>query len=203
MKNKKAAIELSIGTVVIIVLAMTMLIMGIVLVTNIFQGATDLADVTSANTREQLIALFSEEDSNVAIQAGSNRVVQAKSGGDTRNINLGARKNPSSLLTSRQDLEYSLSYQTRDEAQGNCESLNVNIQNFFRINLGPNGQQGNKISFDRFDGDTAFSTIEVSVPEGTPSCTQKIFITVYDGTTGNTIGSEFFTISVEQGGIFG
>ena len=35
--EKKGAIELSIGTVVIIVLAMTMLVLGIVLVRNIFK----------------------------------------------------------------------------------------------------------------------------------------------------------------------
>ena len=36
--NKKAAIEMSIGTIVTIVLAMSMLILGMVLVKNIFSG---------------------------------------------------------------------------------------------------------------------------------------------------------------------
>ena len=39
MKAKKGAMELSIGTIVIIVLAMSMLILGLVLIKTIFVGA--------------------------------------------------------------------------------------------------------------------------------------------------------------------
>ncbi|MEK6953289.1 MAG: hypothetical protein AABX29_09845, partial [Nanoarchaeota archaeon] len=38
-KNKKAALELSIGTIVILVLAMSMLILGLILIRTIFTGA--------------------------------------------------------------------------------------------------------------------------------------------------------------------
>ena len=61
MKNKKAAIELSIGTVVIIVLAMTMLIMGVVLVRNIFSGATSSVDTLNDKVKGEITSLFSEE----------------------------------------------------------------------------------------------------------------------------------------------
>ena len=42
--RKKGAIELSIGTIVIIVLAMSMLILGIILIKNIFSGSTNAVD---------------------------------------------------------------------------------------------------------------------------------------------------------------
>ena len=41
MKSKKGAIEMSIGTIVIIVLAITMLILAMVLVRNIFEGSQE------------------------------------------------------------------------------------------------------------------------------------------------------------------
>ena len=60
IKNKKAAIELSIGTVVIIVLAMSMLILGLVLIRNIFTGATESVDQINDNVRSEIIKLFQE-----------------------------------------------------------------------------------------------------------------------------------------------
>jgi len=202
MKQKKAAIELSIGTLVIIIIGMTMLILGIVLVTNIFEGGIGLADVSNQQARTQIVALFSEEDSNIVIQAGADRLIEVEAGGDERNVNLGARKQISAILQSRGDLKYTLAYQTKQQAPGNCDSLGVNVDNFFIVSLGVNGAEGNKIDFDRFESDTAFATIELAVPKGTPSCTQKIFITVYDNTN-QAQGSEFFTIRAKQGGIFG
>ena len=44
MRKKKAAIELSVGTIVVIVLAMSMLILGLVLIRNIFKGSIDNFD---------------------------------------------------------------------------------------------------------------------------------------------------------------
>ena len=42
--NKKGALELSIGTIVIIVIGMSMLILGLVLVQKIFVGSTNNVD---------------------------------------------------------------------------------------------------------------------------------------------------------------
>ena len=40
IENKKAAMEMSVGTIVTIVLLMSVLVLGLVLITNIFSGAT-------------------------------------------------------------------------------------------------------------------------------------------------------------------
>ena len=49
--NKKAAMELSIGTIVIIVLAMSMLILGLVLIKTIFSGAKYNIDTMNDKVR--------------------------------------------------------------------------------------------------------------------------------------------------------
>ena len=56
--KKRAAIELSIGTIVIIVLAMAMLILGIVLIKNIFSGGTEIVDMTNEQLKNQVATLF-------------------------------------------------------------------------------------------------------------------------------------------------
>ena len=59
-KSKKAAIELSIGTVVIIVLAMTMLILGITLIRSIFSGAKDSVTQIDQGVKNEINKLFAE-----------------------------------------------------------------------------------------------------------------------------------------------
>ncbi len=56
--NKKGAIELSIGTIVIIVIAITMLVFGIVFVRNIMCSAINLTDELGKNAESEINNLF-------------------------------------------------------------------------------------------------------------------------------------------------
>ena len=58
MKNKKAAMELSIGTIVIIVIAITMLILGIVFVRSIMCGAIGLTGDLNDKVTSEINDLF-------------------------------------------------------------------------------------------------------------------------------------------------
>lgn len=70
--NKKAAIELSIGTIVIIVLAMSMLILGLVLVRTIFTGATYNVDSLNKNVEAEINKLFNERGGKTFIYLPNN-----------------------------------------------------------------------------------------------------------------------------------
>ncbi|MFA5856166.1 MAG: hypothetical protein WC867_02340 [Candidatus Pacearchaeota archaeon] len=59
-KSKKGAIELSVGTIVILVIAMTMLIMGLVLVRTIFKGATYNVEKMDEKVKDEIGKLFTE-----------------------------------------------------------------------------------------------------------------------------------------------
>jgi hypothetical protein len=63
--KKKGAIELSIGTIVIIVLAMSMLILGLVLVRNIFTGSSQNVLQMNDKVRDQINKLFVEDKRTV------------------------------------------------------------------------------------------------------------------------------------------
>ena len=64
-KNKKAAIEMSIGTIVVIVIAMVMLIMGVVLVRKIMCGGILLTDKITRETESEITNLFGSDDFGV------------------------------------------------------------------------------------------------------------------------------------------
>jgi len=67
MVNKKGAIELSMTTVVVIVLAMSMLILGLVLIRTIFTGATQNVVSINENVKAQIDKLFTEENQVTAL----------------------------------------------------------------------------------------------------------------------------------------
>jgi len=60
-KNKKAALELSIGTIVILVIAMSMLILGLILVRTIFGGAKDNVEIMDEKVKAEINKLFVED----------------------------------------------------------------------------------------------------------------------------------------------
>ena len=62
MVNKKGAIELSIGTIVIIVLAMSMLILGLVLIRNIFSGSNDAVGQINTGVISEIQKVFANAD---------------------------------------------------------------------------------------------------------------------------------------------
>lgn len=81
MKTKKAAMEMSVGTIVTIVLLMSVLVLGIVLVQKIFFGAGDAIDAVNSNVQDQINKLFSEEGTRLSVYPASREIVIKK--GDT------------------------------------------------------------------------------------------------------------------------
>ena len=73
MQNKKGAIELSIGTIVIIVLAMSMLILGLVLVRSIFSGAKYNVDQLNKNVEAEINKLFNERGGKTFVYLPNNQ----------------------------------------------------------------------------------------------------------------------------------
>lgn len=79
-RGKRGAVELSVGTIVILVLAMTMLIMGIVLIRGIFKGAKYNVAVLNEKVRGEINKLFTEEDRLVIYLA--NNLAEVEQGSD-------------------------------------------------------------------------------------------------------------------------
>ena len=65
MRNKSGAIEMSIGTIVVIVLAMSMLILGMVLIKNIFTGSSENILQMNDKVKDQINKLFVEDKRTV------------------------------------------------------------------------------------------------------------------------------------------
>jgi len=77
-KNKRAALELSIGTIVILVLAMSMLILGLILIRTIFSGAKFNVETMNKKVEAEINKLFVEDQR--AVLYLPNRIAEVTQG---------------------------------------------------------------------------------------------------------------------------
>lgn len=73
IRGKKGAIELSMTTIVVVVLALTLLIMGFVLIRNIMCGAIDVANGVTDSVKEEVTTFFSNNDADEIYCIGQGR----------------------------------------------------------------------------------------------------------------------------------
>lgn len=195
--ERKGALEMSVSTIVILVIGMTMLILGIVLVTNIFTGATDSVDDLNEKVKNEISSLFSDTNKDVIVKLGADNTAKITPGPDAFGIAIGAKTKDGSA-TNRERLKYKLTPETATGS--NCASPRIlgqtNMEKLFVTPLNVDR------SFDEYDGATAFAIIELKVPKGTAECTQKIFIDVKDTQTTENVGGSFFIIDISSGGFF-
>jgi hypothetical protein len=73
-KNRKAAMEMSVGTIVTIVLLMSVLVLGIFLVQKVFSSGTNAVDQIDQQVQNEINKLFSEEGVTLAIFPSSRQI---------------------------------------------------------------------------------------------------------------------------------
>jgi len=160
--KKKGAIELSIGTIVIIVLAMSMLILGLVLVKNIFGGATNLVDLNNQQITEEISKIYGADQKVVMYP---NEELKLKQGEDAafairiRNTVKGAEGQGATF-------SYSLKLEGLDEC-------GLSEEEVFSWMI---GESGADIAIPSSEGHV--EKILVDVPEGSPICNFKTRVTV-------------------------
>jgi len=79
--NKKGALELSIGTIVVIVIAITMLILGIVFVRSIMCSGIQISEDLSIGVRNEIKTLFGANKEGVACLGEGSQEVRLGTGG--------------------------------------------------------------------------------------------------------------------------
>jgi len=187
MKQKKAAVELTMGTMVTVVLAISALILGIVLVQKIFTGATDSVDTVNEKVMGEINNLFADENSNVLVKLGGDKKAKIRVGTEEFGVAIGAMT-PDGTSTNRERMTYKISFD--EKAKENCitkigksatESLLVQ-------------PIGTWLPFDMAQGATAGARVSFKIPKGTAICSQKIYIDVRDGT--EEIGSTYFQVEL-------
>ncbi|MGV8142820.1 MAG: hypothetical protein ACP5NS_04275 [Candidatus Pacearchaeota archaeon] len=191
--NRKAALELSIGTIVVIVIGMSMLILGLVLVRTIFSGSTKSVNDLNEQVQSEILDLFDDNSGNLVVQLGSADTAKVKPG-DRFNVAIGAQ-HPDGDSVTRDTLLYRV--ELADDSDDNCvrklgrqrtEDLFVTRVNTWN-------------EFGKYSGSNSFALVEIDVPKGTERCTQKVNVDMRlkDATTPSD--GDSFILEITKAGI--
>lgn len=159
--SKKGAIEMSIGTIVVVVLAMSMLILGLVLIKTIFSGAKNVAEMTNDQVTEELTKMFGVEQ-KVAVYPSTKQVeiTQGKLGGFGIGI-----KNLQSGTTGTSKFSYEVVV-SDSKVREKCGVTDAEI-----LNLITTGQT--EVEIPIASGEIYSSKVLFSTQEGDPLCTVR------------------------------
>ena len=191
INSKKGAIELSIGTIVVIVLAMTMLILGIVLVRNIFTGATDNVIEINKGVEDEIKKLFSDEDERLAVRLSDN----------TARMKLGERfgvafgvNNVKTGETTVTTFNYEVTIDD-PRIRENCGVSEQEAQSWVEFNTGTVSVR---------PGEVSAKSVIFDIPETAPLCLTRYKIIVWEqGKTRQDLYAETdFFIEIKKKGVF-
>ncbi len=180
MKSKTGAIELSIGTIVIVVLAMTMLIGGLVLISNIFDSTKYNVNEMNTKVKNEIGKLFTE-DERVVLYTNNGKVAikQGKEWGvgmAIKNLNKGA-----------EDFKFSYTTTVIDpKAQKKCGISVREIESWI--------DQGETTGISIPSGETEFFVIRLYVPDSAPLCEGTVRFKIEIRVDGQVYDNVFFDL---------
>ena len=90
--TKKAAMEMSVGTIVTIVLLMSVLILGLSLVKNIFSSSKNAIDEIDTAIQNEMNNMFAEEGGKLIIYPKA-RTIELKKGDDAKGFGFSVKNN--------------------------------------------------------------------------------------------------------------
>jgi hypothetical protein len=194
--NQKGALELSISTIVVIVIGMSMLILGLVLVKTIFVGSTESVKTLNEGVMNEISNLFNNNEGNLIIKLGTSNKATVKPGDNDFGVAFGVRHPEGDNIGDRGDILFRI--ELGDSEEDNCITKlgRRKTEDLFKTRLDTEHELG------RIDGSTGAGLIVIEVPKGTSQCTQKVNVDVkLKEETGNFAG-DFFLLEVDKEGIF-
>jgi|SRR3989344_2436158 len=191
--SRGGALELSIGTIVVIVIGMSMLILGLVLVRTIFSGARGSVDTLNDQVMNEIVDLFGDESGNLLIKLGSTNSVTVKPG-DEFNVAIGAQ-HPAGESITRNTIQYRI--QLDEAGSDNCVRKigKTGAEGLFATPVNVWNDLGS------FAGSTGAALIQIKVPDGTPVCSQKVNVDVKLRESAQPFEGDFFILEVAKKGI--
>ena len=176
MKNnltKKAAMEMSVGTIVTIVLLMTVLVMGLVLIRTIFNSAVENAGLADTAVKNEINKLFTEDNSKIIYVVPESRQIQIKKG--VSNLGWGFLIN--NVDTEAKSFSYDIS-----AIEVSCpDSMKLSDADSF-IAL---GKEGNNILIPAASKMQDSIFVRYNIPSTAPACQIRYSLQIYEGSKSN------------------
>ena len=175
--NKKGAMELSMSTVVILVLAMSMLILGLVLIRTIFTGAKYNVDQINNKVQDEINKLF-VEDKKIVVYLANNKADIKQ--GESWGIAFGV-KNLIQGVSESAKFSYEVTM-----AESGCNIKEKEALSWIKLGQGS--------SINLAPGQTKVWLVRFEVPDGSPLCMVRYNVDIKSD--GQFYTAESFDINV-------
>jgi len=178
-KNRKAQMQMSVGTIVTIVLLMTVLILGLVLVRTIFSGAIENVKSIDQSIKTEINKLFAEDDNRKIIVYPPSRIIKIKKGNEDY---LGFALSIRNIETTEGKFTYNV-FVNDPNIRKNCEINAQEAENW--IKLGKSGS----VNIPAGDVMSEPEFVRFLLPDDAPPCAIRYGIDVKKDNQqyGNTI----------------
>lgn len=157
--DKKGAMELSVSTIVIVVLSMIMLIVGSVIVKKVACTTINGIDKLDENMKESIIETFKDTNQKITFKEYQNKVPKGVEYG----IGFGIKN----LLGSKKEFSYKIN--VRDV--GSCNFKKEDAEKWITL--------GKEDSFSIAGGEIYTSKFMLLIPENVENCKLRYTMTVY------------------------
>jgi hypothetical protein len=163
--NRRAALEMSVGTIVTIVLMVSMLVLGLVLIRTIFGGSTTAIDQINSKVSNQIDRLFQESDNAALSVFPTDQRVYIPQGSQDKGFAFKIR-NLNSVTT---DFTYSIALDSvyADELGKQCPGASVTGVNSWITS----GQQGSVTIGPGKIQEGLGKLVLFKIPRDAPTCT--------------------------------
>jgi len=202
LRNKKAAFEMSMSTIIVIVLSVVFLILGLVLLRTIYSSATSSIGTIDDKLKTQLSSLFADEEQPIFIKPEDG---QLKIRADTANFGfiIGGRTKYGNDIgadgSPRNDMQYRLIVD-KDSACAKKIGESKVKQWFVGTNMAASEEDKVYNDITDYQADQGFVRVQVDMPKGTILCTQTVYYDLVDQSNKEEgtlpIGGGSFTIQV-------
>ena len=185
MRTKKAAMEMSVGTIVTIVLLMSVLVLGMVLVTNIFTSGKDVVDMTDKQLKDQINQLFSKEDKVVIYPETRHAEIKQ---GEVSGVGVGIRNKLTGTMGDSK-FSYAISVSDSDLAR-KCGGIRATEVEQWMVT----GREETNVPIP--SGDFSTQKVLFDIPVGSPLCTIRFRVNVEAGT--GTYATDYFDLTIKS-----
>jgi hypothetical protein len=196
MKNKRAAMEMTVGTIVTIVLLMSALVLGLILTKTIFKNTTDSVNSINDQMKTEINDLFEQDESkSIIVGLGGESTATVKQGTESFGIPFAfSPTNPQIWGSDNKGCLYNI--EVAQASSSDACTKNGWTNPTADVFPGVTNQR-----FDEVYSNNGFALLKVSIPESIPPCTQRFQITVKCSKDTSETSSSFFDIKVVKRGL--
>jgi len=199
LENKRAAFEMSMSTIIVIVLSVSFLILGLVLLKNIYGTSSKSINILDEKLGSELQKIFTDENKNLVIYLGEDKKASVRAGTTDFGVGVASQSINNVRVEDKSKIQYKLSLDESSPKSctkviGKTRTMGLFAQSFDIW-----------LNSTAFDGPVSKFQIRINVPASTQVCTQLVEVMAKDFTVvpgGEVIAMDSFTLEVLKKGLF-